>query len=452
MNINPSIIKRNKSEYYKKYKLFLLNEFINKNKNLAPQGSEEWHKTRKYSIGGSEMAIITGENPYQKLDSLVAGKIGFTKFNGNLATRWGNLFEYITNRLTEIIFNADITETGSLEGSVKNQRYSPDGLGVVKTVCYSFEKQKETIEHCIVLFEYKSPFISIPNGVIPKHYMPQVKTGLCSIPITDFAIFISNMYRKCPLEDLKNNISYDTKFHNKDSAKKINIELPLAYGIIVIYQTDFQKEQFKKKYFSHKEFVISYESEDSDDLEYLKVGEDVEMDIDEDQYNSDIELYKYFNKYNNNTYILKDFGKSGYYEFDNLMTLIDENLVSVEYLEPSIINKELWEKNDLLKYQNLDITNPENKPIDILKYQKNNFLGFIPWKLFKSDIIHQSKEENYVKNYQSTIDNTVNILHKINNTNEFDEKIEIFKKEFPKSKILKNNGYDNSDYMDFLIK
>lgn len=452
-HINKSKILHFTSDFYKRYKQFILNEFINKNKNLAPQGSKEWHAIRKFSIGGSEMSVITGDNPYQKLDNLVANKIEFTKFNGNIATRWGNLFEPVTQQITELIFNSTIKETGSLEGSVPNQRYSPDGLGVVKTSCYYAKQKIETIEYCIVLFEYKAPLMSIPNGSIPNHYQPQVKTGLCSIPITDFAIFISNMYRKCSLENLGNNIKYDTNFHNKDIKKDVTIELPLAHGIIVIYQTDEQKQKFKKKYFSHKEFVISYDSDScSDDETDIFDRPDI-TNYDDDQYNTNNELYKYFNKIDvaDFNYILKDFGKSNYYEFNDLMILFDEKLISVEYLDPSILNKEQWEENDLLKYQNLDINIFISNNIDILKYQKNSFLGFIPWKLFKSDIIHQAREPNYVKKYQTDINKVVNILHNVNDATTTDEKINIFKKEFPKTRILKNCGYDNSKYMDFVI-
>ena len=63
------------SDTHKQYKLKLLNKFIEANKHLAPQGSVEWLIERGYSIGGSEMSIITKENPYQKIDGLVQIKL-----------------------------------------------------------------------------------------------------------------------------------------------------------------------------------------------------------------------------------------------------------------------------------------------------------------------------------------------------------------------------------------
>ena len=162
------------SELHKTYKNTILNRLINDNINLAPQGSDEWLALREDNIGGSEMATITGDNGFTTIDKLVAQKIGLYKFNGNIMTRWGNLFEPITQMLMEKIFDIDqIQETGSLEGAVKNQRYSPDGLAVVKMMCGEFIEDEyiETEEYCTILFEYKSPYYSIPCGYIPKYYI-----------------------------------------------------------------------------------------------------------------------------------------------------------------------------------------------------------------------------------------------------------------------------------------
>ena len=433
---------------HKLYKSILLSDFLKKNKNLAPQGSIEWHLTRKCSIGGSEMSIITGDNPYQKIDNLVASKVGFTKFDGNIATMWGNLFEPLTEKITEIIFNSNIQETGSLPGSVQNQRYSPDGIGIVKMKCHDNKYNLDCIKYCIVLFEYKAPYATIPDGKIPKHYLPQVKTGLCSIPITDFAIFISNMYRKCSLKDLKNNNIYDIKFHKNDLKKKdLSIELPLSYGIIIIYQTTEQKNKFMDKYFSKKDFEIKYDSDtsnDSDiDFDEIMILSDKYKKIEELNlmYNTENKLYKKINNINTEDYLPIDFGESNYYEFNDLMNLKKENLISFEYLKPNIINSNIWQKNKLINKQNIDFSNIENKNnltnFDILSYDKENYIGILPWKLLKTDIIYKDRELNYVKKYENVITDTVKILNDINNTVNYDDKVKIFKNKFPNSKLLK---------------
>jgi hypothetical protein len=456
------------STVHKKHKEQILNNFLKKNSNLATQGSLEWHEIRKYNIGGSEMSIITGDNPYQKIDDLIAQKIGFTKFNGNLATRWGNLFEPLTQKIAEILFDIDnIKETGSLQGSVEYQRYSPDGIGIVKMKCS--DEYIETEEYCTVLFEYKAPFTSIPDGKIPIHYKPQVKTGLCSIPFIDFAIFINNMYRKCNFDMLGNNKDYDTNFHNKDIKSKIEIEEPLAYGIILFYQTELQKKQFSAKYCKVKD-IISYDSE-SDSESDSEDGSDSSNDKMNILFNnmnnnkiSEVALYKYFNDLNTGKNIkVKDFGNSNYFEFNDLMLLYDEKLISVNYLDPNILPK--YNENDFIKHQEkkYKFDNPEiilknykeiiNKNINNASgIPDYNILGFLPWKLFKSDIIYQARELGYVKKYKDRIINTISILREINSVDDITDKINIFKKYFPKSKILKKCGYDTSEYMDFIIK
>jgi hypothetical protein len=461
------------SPLHKQHKEEILNKFINNNMNLAPQGSIEWHAIRKYNIGGSEMAVITGDNPYQKIDNLIAQKIGFTKFNGNLATRWGNLFEPITQGIAEIIFESgSIQETGSVPGAIKNQRYSPDGIGVVKLKC-SFE-DIETDEYCIVLFEYKAPFTSIPTGKIPDHYIPQVKTGLCSMPFIDFAIFISNMYRKCSFDMLKENEEYDTNFHNKDFSKKIKIEKPLAYGMILFYQTETQKKQFTDKYFQYSDFEISYDSESESDDELMDDKMDTLFNnMHVNKINVSV-LYKYFNDLNcGKKPTIKDFGKSNYYEFNDLMILHDEKLISVKYLEPNILPN--YRNNDFIKHQEKkynenDVDDVLNKYIELLNTgtvkmsndkQKEgegvniidvNIMGFLPWKLFKSDIVYQEREYNYVIKHKKKIDDVISIIKKINGVEDINDKLDIFKKYFPKSKIPKKCGYDTSEYMDFIIR
>jgi len=455
------------SNIHKKYKEKVLNDFLKKNSNLSPQGSTEWHAIRKYNIGGSEMSVITGDNPYQKLDDLVAQKIGFTKFNGNLATRWGNLFEPITQRIAEIIFDIhEIKETGSLPGVIENQRYSPDGIGIVKLKCSN--GNIDTTEYCTVLFEYKAPFTSIPTGAIPDHYKPQVKTGLCSIPFTDFAIFISNMYRKCSFDTLGNNKEYDTYFHNKDNNKDLGIEKPLAYGIILFYQTEIQKRQFTDKYYK-TENIDTYSDDDSEDDDDDDDSDPNinKMDILFNNMNinkkQDNKLYNHINDLNceKNKHI-KDFGKSSYFEFNDLMSLLDENLISVKYLDPNILPE--YNNNEFIKYQekkykynDVDSVIKKYKELILSGYfnnpkEKTILLGFLPWKLFKSDIIHQERECGYLKKYQNKIDNVIDILKEINNVNNIGEKINIFKKYFPDTKILKKCGYDNSEYMDFIIE
>ena len=365
-------------------KLEVLNEFIEKNKHLPVQGSPAWLADRVYSIGGSEMSTITGENPYSNIEKLIALKAGFSKFSGNIATRWGKLFEFTTQMITSIIFDINIKETGSLTGAVPYQKYSPDGLAVMKIIC--IDNNIETNEFCIVLFEFKSPLLSIPDGCIPKHYLPQVKTGLCSIDITDFALYISNMFRKCSFGDLDLSAKYDTYFHNKD-AQKINVERALAFGVIIFYKLDCQSAEAPK-----------------------------------------------------------DFGLSNYYEFNEVLELFENKAIFAKYCTPHILSE--YNNNEFLEAQNISKGNDDySESLKSYKEQINGIpegkiIGYLPWKLIKSDIIHQPREVGYVNKYCDVIQSTINIIKKIN---ESDDRVAEFISQFPKNKIFKN-------YMDFVHK
>ncbi len=41
-------------------------------------------------------------------------------------------------------------------------------------------------------------------------------------------------------------------------------------------------------------------------------------------------------------------------------------------------------------------------------------IAYLPWKLFKSDIIKVDKEPNYLNQYKEKIENTIKIIEKIN--------------------------------------
>mgnify|MGYP001610818173 CR=1 FL=1 len=116
---------------FSKKKQVLL-EFIELNKFLPEQGSEEWLASRLETIGGSEIATILGLNPYQTIKKLINQKIGLTKFSKAAPLWFGNIMEYTLQQYTEIVFNTKIYETGSIQyEKSKFIKYSPDGISVI---------------------------------------------------------------------------------------------------------------------------------------------------------------------------------------------------------------------------------------------------------------------------------------------------------------------------------
>ena len=448
------------SDIYKHHKNNILFNLIKKNIDLAPQGSPEWLAIRETSIGGSEMSVITGDNPYQKLDTLVAQKLGFSKFSGNIACRWGKMFEVITQKLTEHIFDIEyMYETGSLEGAIPHQRYSPDGLGIVKIKCESVYDNEmiETEEQCIVLFEYKSPYSSIPPGIIPKHYLPQVKTGLCSIPIADFAIFINNLYRKCSMDNLSNSLDYDTDFHSRD--KKFIADEVLALGVNIFYQTTEQQKLFTELYGMPEECneeLYPHDTDTEESEDEMSIFDKIDSYKKPVVYNDNPPIYKHIAKIIKGDIPdmnVRDFGKSYYSEFNALLELYDKGLVTIHYCEPHVFDK--YYNNIFLSSQDKKnkMSNDSTKSIE--SYKKdisiyNNIIGFLPWKMFKSDIIYEERDPEYMKKYEHKVNETINIINEIRDKTNQEEQINTFKKYFPSSKILKDNGFEKSDAFEFM--
>ncbi len=151
-----------------------LEAFVNFYHYLPAQGSGVWVTGRGMGIGGSEMSVLTDENQYKDMRSLIAGKVKLPEgeFSGSIATRWGNVFEPILNLYIETIMNIKIYETGSIPGTLKRrngkpmQNYSPDGLAVVSKSTYRYMIDNTSQKYFSTNASEVSEFESLPNELI----------------------------------------------------------------------------------------------------------------------------------------------------------------------------------------------------------------------------------------------------------------------------------------------
>jgi hypothetical protein len=401
-------------------KLNEVREFIKLNCNLAPQGSEEWLKTRQSIIGGSELSILINKNPYTTIADLVASKCNLLPFSGNvIATKWGNIFEEVTRNIVQMIYLPDIPlteeciyETGSLEGVIPHHRFSPDGLTVLVK-----RMPNGDFVPTIVLLEFKSPLSTIPNKNIPPHYLPQVLAGMCDIDMVEAGLFVNAVFRKCTLDQFGNNSQYNQKFHKSDEKKKIILDDPIAIGIIGFYQTS---DQIKKVFDMRK-----YESEI-----YIRCDDSSD---DEPQQDDSIES-KIFNNDN-----IIDIG-----ELDDTETLfIFENVmkknISMEYFAPNIYMDRLAPNlpNDIVHYPNdiISYKTYESNPTKFIErfnklcYKKGvTPLGFLPWKLFMVDFISVDKIPLYIYKFAPLINDVIKIIQEICEVDDLDERMARYKK------------------------
>lgn len=387
-------------EIFYKHKLNKITELKKNTCHLPAQGTKEWLKLRKKCFGGSEIGTLLGRNPYQKVKQLIANKVGLTTFSGNQYTRWGNIFEEVTVKWLEGLFDTKIYEFSSLPGFTDRQRFSPDGIGVFKLKCADIVDGKtvETVEYIILLMEFKSPACSIPDGITPVHYEPQLMTGLLSVPFSEVGLFVNNMYRKCSRKVLEYNKFYDTVYHKTDK-KRIVVDNPIACGAVMIYQTDEQKKRFAETYgFITKQEAGKYDfsDSDSDDPDKYEFDSDDEKCEDLVDYDSHLPELIYYSKES------IDFGRMKYPNFNEMLKMHDDKLLTLKYTSIVTFYDEITRVGfldaQLDKY--MDHTEELKKlhaQIDGLEKSLQNFVGILPWKLFKSDLNIHHKDLEYHK-------------------------------------------------------
>ena len=203
--------------------------------------SAAWAMARAETVGGSDVATILGLNPYRKRKDFIADKCGFgLSFEGNQATRWGTIMERATEKFTHAVLKmtTPIYAMGSLPTVINGQRYTPDGLGVVQ-----LRNIRDEIKAFIAVFEFKSPARSVPDGKVPKHYAPQLQTGLLAIPQANIGIFTNCAFRKCKKEDFNFELTYDRTYHNGDARKFTKRQtIHEVFAIGKVYFTASQEE------------------------------------------------------------------------------------------------------------------------------------------------------------------------------------------------------------------
>lgn len=200
-------------------------------------------------IGGSEIAVLRGEDKDSTRMKVLRSKLNLDQFDGNIITRWGKMFEPVINQYTEIVFGTSLVETGSVPGLRDSvgfpiQSYSPDGLGIVaidkfrEVMCDTpeytkTEEYKQFVydrKESIALFEFKCPWMRIPDGTVPKKYLSQPKMGMSSLSIPDVGIFGDAMFRRCAIGDFAFSRKYDKGMHfGKTSGD------PIVMGFVGLY-------------------------------------------------------------------------------------------------------------------------------------------------------------------------------------------------------------------------
>jgi hypothetical protein len=206
-------------------------------------------------IGGSEISALRGGDKFKTTFQLAREKLGLSRFDGSVNTNWGKIFEDILRQYTEIVFDTEIYETGSVPG-VRNefgapiQSYSPDGIGTVQARRIREVLDRENIKFSEapeyrellmtdelrnVLFEFKCPLRRKPTGKVPDNYCDQPQLGMASLSFPELAIFGDAVFRKCRVDDFDFSPKYDGGTPPTIETARFK-DTPLILGFIGIYE------------------------------------------------------------------------------------------------------------------------------------------------------------------------------------------------------------------------
>jgi len=159
------------------------------------QRSKEWFDMRHSMMTASDIAAIIGANKYSSRKEILLSKCGVTKkFQGNIATRWGQKFEPVATKIYETLTNSEVIEFGLIPHPVISWLgASPDG-----------------ITHAGRMLEIKCPYYNRSIDTVPEYYYPQMQLQLecCDLEYCDF---FQCKFKEISKEEFESNISSQFK-------------------------------------------------------------------------------------------------------------------------------------------------------------------------------------------------------------------------------------------------
>jgi len=328
--------------------------------NGIRQHTDEWLEIRKYTIGGSSLSTIQGKNPYESINSLIRKRIGYTDFESSIQPQWGNLFEDVIKRVVEYQKNTTVHgEDLFVPGGERlpDTSYSPDGIAVIVD---------DGVPQ-IVLLEFKCPYSRIPDGKIPKYYIPQIKMGLDLLELPTRGLFVEAVFRRCAWEDLGYNAAYDRTLVDKSSGN-----LPIAFGIIGFYVT--------AEHQAHPAVLAA--------LNYFgELGDE------------------------SNGFMVNDLGSTPPALFTQLMEALDTGKIRAYHGKILFTGgSNPIDVQDQVSYMHAEL----DAYMDFCSTGVAINIGMVPWKLFRIDYNYVEMEANYVKPWLPQISKLCTFLRQIN--------------------------------------
>lgn len=218
--------------------------FVAAHAHRPRQRSAAWVAARQLAVGGSEVAALMGRSRYASFADVVASKAGLAGFGGGPATRWGTFFEEVAEKVLALDLGVEVHGTdisvpappgSGLETSHAN---SPDGYCVVGLSAAHGEERLAAVagtaagRAAVALLEFKCPHRRRPTGTVPRHYLPQLWSGLAVAPLAEFAIYVDAVFRKCPSAAFGPSPEVDAAYHGEAPGRYGGA---VAWGVAAFY-------------------------------------------------------------------------------------------------------------------------------------------------------------------------------------------------------------------------
>jgi hypothetical protein len=209
-----------------------------------------WYGAMGVTVGGSELPAIMGLSPYSSFYDVAASKLAIllgtdSWDGGGEACWWGVLFEDVIGAFVEVDLGGTIRGDDICIRDYPGHRNSPDGYIVARFYRGADGRPRLWTSDMppdipttprILLLEFKCPMSRKPKGDVPRHYVPQVLSGLAVSPVAHAGLFVDAVFRKCGLLDLGDTPDYDHAYHRFDQGKKpVAWSHPVAWGLIAVY-------------------------------------------------------------------------------------------------------------------------------------------------------------------------------------------------------------------------
>ncbi len=409
---------------------------LRKRSNEMPQQrTPEWLEIRKTGFGGSEIATLMGKNKYKTGAALIKEKLGLiqNKFKGNDFTNWGIVHENNTKLITEKIFGIKIEEFNILF-SGDHKFCSPDGIGKYDDI--------------IILFEFKAPFLRMPDGHIPLRYIYQIQHSLGIIEPAEYAVYVDNYYKLCSLDCMYRQ-SYNHKYpFGQRGRPHPEFDDILACGVIIVEQKEYLCSEHMKEYAALSELLskILYSKAEIDKFNDAK-NHYAEKIFDKN-YTADDDIFVSANIQENEIHFgleTKKIDRKALAElFKILANRCCECMPTCTYIDPVVspdkINlpdiildaagkSPVLSVEDIHKHFTREICrHREQLPQDV------KIIGFIPWKLYICDIISEHRNNDIIADIDRKIQDIIPKMKMIINCTDKNEKNMLF------TKYIKNNN------------